>query len=254
MNNKFILTPYFLDQHLPKLQNITEPDWVLNTQPLPAGDQQLRMTALHEPIAKHVAESLRAGNRPVSIAGDCCATIAVAAGLQRAAIDYALFWFDAHGDFNTWETTPSDFLGGMPLAMLVGRGDQKMTRALGLQSLREDRVLLTDARDLDPEEKIALRESKVTHVPNVSGLLDDPITDLPIYIHFDVDILDPLEAPAMSYPAHGGPSVSELEQVFHLLERTREIVAVSVSTWNPDLEGSAQTQMVSKRLLDALGL
>ena len=138
--------------------------------------------------------------------------------------------------------------------MLVGRGDQKMTRALGLQSLREDRVLLTDARDLDPEEKIALRESKVTHVPNVSGLLDDPITDLPIYIHFDVDILDPLEAPAMSYPAPGGPSVSELEQVFHFLGRAKEIVAVSVSTWNPDLEGSVQTQKASRRLLDALGL
>jgi arginase len=62
----------------------------------------------------------------VSIAGDCVATMGVLAGLHDAGITPTLIWFDAHGDFNTWETTPSGFLGGMPLAMIVGRGEQTM--------------------------------------------------------------------------------------------------------------------------------
>ena len=59
-------------------------------------------------------------------------------------------WLVSHGDFNTWETTPSGFLGGMPLAMLTGRGDQRMLEAVGLDPLADNQVWLSDARDLDP--------------------------------------------------------------------------------------------------------
>jgi hypothetical protein len=64
--------------------------------------------------------------------------------------------------------------GGMPLAMLVGRGDQTMPEAVGLRCLDEDRVLLTDGRDLDPGENVALGESKIIHLPSVTSLLESP--------------------------------------------------------------------------------
>ncbi len=60
-------------------------------------------------------------------AGDCVASLGVAAGLQRAGIEPSVAWLDAHGDFNTWETTPSGFMGGMPLAVLAGLGDQSIS-------------------------------------------------------------------------------------------------------------------------------
>ncbi|NIS82127.1 MAG: hypothetical protein GTO14_18395 [Anaerolineales bacterium] len=93
------------------------------------------MSILHESLAARVAESVRDGSLTLSIAGDCCTTIGVLAGLQRADVSPLLVWFDAHGDFNTWDTTPSGFLGGMPLAMLAGIGDQTMPEAVGLRSI-----------------------------------------------------------------------------------------------------------------------
>jgi arginase len=83
----------------------------------------------------------------VSIAGDCCTSLGVAAGLLAAGIDPTLIWFDAHGDFNTWETTPSGFLGGMPLAMLAGRGEQTIVHGVGLKNLEESNIYLADARE-----------------------------------------------------------------------------------------------------------
>src|SRR3990172_3538297 len=180
MGDRFILTPYSLVEPLPALQTFSQPDWHLNLRELPESAQQVGMSMLHESLASKVAEALRSGDRPVSIAGDCCSVIGVAAGMQRAGIDPGLIWFDAHGDFNTWETTPSGFVGGMPLAMLVGRGEQTMPAAAGLRRLAEARIVLTDARDLDPGEADALRVSRVTHLPRVTDLLDFPIPDGPI--------------------------------------------------------------------------
>src|SRR5207253_8363034 len=118
MTNKFILTPFFLDQPRDALRTAAQPDWTLNVPALPEGETQTRMSAIYELLAQLVAQTIREGARPVSIAGDCCAALGVVAGLQRAGVNFNLLWFDAHGDFNTWETTPSGFLGGMPLAKL----------------------------------------------------------------------------------------------------------------------------------------
>lgn len=252
MEDRFILTPYFLDEPMHGLEPIAQPSWQINGQDLSNPEQQLRMAMLHEALAKMVAHHLKSGFRPVSIAGDCCSTIGVSAGLQRAGIEYSLIWLDAHGDFNTWETTPSGFLGGMPLAMLVGRGEQTMPEAVGLQKLAEERVLLVDGRDLDLAEKAALLESRVMRLGSVNDLIEHPLPDMPIYVHFDVDIIDPREAHAMNYPAPGGPSADELQEVFRYLARTGKVRAVSMSTWNPDLDQEGRTREVCMKSLETL--
>ncbi len=252
MENRFILTPYFLDEPMPGLEALAEPGWQINKQDLSEAEQQLRMARLYEALAAKVAENLTSGFRPISIAGDCCSTIGVAAGLQRAGIEFLLIWLDAHGDFNTWETTPSGFLGGMPLAMLVGRGEQTMPEEVGLLSLPEKRILLTDARDLDPEEKTALLESEIVRLTSVDDLIRHTLPELPIYLHLDVDIIDPGEAPAMNYLAPGGPSVDELQEAFRYLARTGNVKAVSMSSWNPELDSDERTREVCMSLLDTL--
>ena len=199
-----ILTPFFLDEPLPGLESLATSDWIVNKPKSLAGDKQHRMSVLHRQLAEFTAQSILMGNRPVSIAGDCCTTIGMLAGLQRAGIDPILIWFDAHGDFNTWETTPSGFLGGMPLAMLVGRGEQTMLKALQLVPLAEDRVILTDARDLDPGEKQLIEEANIIHLPDVKTLLDAMLPDGLLYVHIDMDIVNPAEAAAMNYLAAGG--------------------------------------------------
>ncbi|MEA3438886.1 MAG: arginase family protein [Chloroflexota bacterium] len=252
MLNQFILTPFFLDEPMPGLEVLMEHNWLMNKPHLPEGDPQKRMSVTHRVLSDFVEASICQGVCPVSVAGDCCTAIGVLAGLQRSGIEPYLMWFDAHGDFNTWDTTLSGFLGGMPLAMLVGRGEQRMPGSVGLQSIPEEDVLLTDARDLDPGEKIALESSKVFHVKDVEELFTFELPNRPIYVHFDTDVIDPGEAPAMNYTASNGPSSDALKAIFHHIAQTERIVAVSVSTWNPYLDGDGSTQAVCKGALEFL--
>lgn len=253
MKNRRILTPYFLDEPEPGLESLAESDWYLNKPDLPAGDARVRMAALYQGIVDFTAGAAAADERPLSIAGDCCTSIGVLAGLQRAGRHVTLIWFDAHGDFNTWETTPSDFLGGMPLAMIAGRGEQTLMEALEAQPLDERKLILTDGRDLDQQgERQALQDSSITHLKNPSALLERPLPPGALYVHFDTDILDPGEAPAMNYPAVGGPSAKELERVFRYLADSGRVAAVSMSSWNPQMDADHRTESVCMRLFEVL--
>ncbi len=249
MNNRIIITPFFLDQPRPALKDLAEADTRINEPDLPEGDAQERMIAVQRPLSELVKTAVHSGERPVSIAGDCCTTIGVLAGLQKAGMNPTLIWFDAHGDFNTWATSPSGFLGGMPLAMLLGRGEQRMGDGVGLEPLPESKVILTDARDLDPQEAKAVEDSMVLHLSDVSDLLDMPLPAGPLYIHFDVDVIDAAEAPAMSYLAPDGPSADTLAKVFDHLAASGQIAAVSVSSWTPELDEDGRSREVSMELL-----
>jgi len=252
MKNRHILTPYFLDQQEPGLQPLAQGDWYLNKPELPEGETQIRMGTLYQGIADFVADASAEGERPISIAGDCCTTIGVLAGLQRAGLDVTLIWFDAHGDFNTWETSPSGFLGGMPLAMITGRGEQTITGAVGLKSLDDHNVILTDGRDLDPGEREALERSSVTHLEDPLMLLERALPAGSLYVHFDTDILDPVEAPAMNYLAEGGPSSHQLARVFKYLADSSQVAAVSMSSWNPEMDKGGKTEQLCMRLFGTL--
>jgi arginase len=252
MNNRFIISPTCLDEAVPELESLAQPDWIVNKPSLPQCEKQVRMSVIHRHLAESVYEAVRAGERPVSIAGDCCSAIGVLAGLQWVGIDPALIWFDAHGDFNTWETSPSGFLGGMPLAMIVGRGEQIMIKAADLLPLSEDVVVLSDARSLDPFERKSLEKSAITHLKQPESLVKHTVPDKPLYVHFDTDIINPDKAPAMNYPAPGGPSASVLHYIFRQFPHKKRIVAVSMSTWNPKLDEEGNSKRVCMKLLQTL--
>ena len=185
-------------------------------------------------------------------AGDCLAAIGVLAGLQRAGIDPSLIWFDAHGDFHTWETTRSGFLGGMPLAMIVGRGEQTIVDGVGLAPLDERRVVLVGARDLDPGEDEAVAASALTVVPSVTDLIRWDLPPGALHVHVDLDIVDPREMPAHNYPAPGGPTLRDMEAVLARLAATGRVAAVSFSTWNPALPGADRAAAAGAALATAI--
>ena len=144
---------------------------------------------------------------PIVFANDCTSCLGMAKGL--ASQSPAVLWYDSHGDFNTPETTPSGFLGGMPLAALVGRGNQHLMQGLELQPISESDVIITDVRNLDPEEGEMLRASDVKIYETLDALHAAELPDRPVYIHFDTDVVDCAEMPAMSYPEPDGPSLQE---------------------------------------------
>jgi arginase len=174
------------------------------------------------------------------------------AGIQQVGHHPMLLWLDAHGDFNTPETSPSGFLGGMPLAMLVGRGDQTLMHAVGVTPFPESQVMLSDARDLDPAEGETLRASDVLHVPRASDIIDNPFLQGPLYVHFDVDIVRLDDVPAVGYPAKGGISADDLHAVFRYLARNGNIIAVSVASWDPQKDVDGKSRQVCMELLHTL--
>lgn len=250
--NAYILTPYFLDGFEEDMLPLVESGWQVVEPKLSADSQQERMVEIYAVLRDLVSQNLVAGKKPVCVAGDCCSTIGFLAGIQQAGIRPTLIWFDAHGDFNTWETTPSGFLGGMPLAMLVGMGEQLMVDGVGMATLPESKVILTDGRDLDPGERENLAGSTVKHYPEVADLLEAPLPNGPIWVHFDVDVLNLEELPAVSYPAEGGPSSIVLRQVFERLAESGQVVALSLSSWNPELDPDGRSRDLSLDLLSVL--
>jgi arginase len=250
MRASFISVPYFIGDHDSGLAEPADKTWRLLAPALPDGTPQERMGVLYRELAEAIAEVCFAGDLPAVVAGDCLSAIGVLAGLQRAGMSPVLIWFDAHGDFNTWETTPSGFLGGMPLAMLVGRGEQTIVQEVRLTPLPEPDVILVDARDLDPGEREAVRDSAVTHLPHVEDLPAYPLPDRPLYVHLDVDVVDPGEIPSVNYPARGGPSLATVGAVLHQLAETGQVVAVSLSAWTPKLDGDGTSRRASMRLLN----
>ncbi len=236
-----VSVPYFMGE---PLTGFAAPSPRLELDhPLPAGTPELRMGVLYDRLADCVATL----SEPVVYAGDCVSAIGVLAGLQRRSISPTLVWFDAHGDFNTWETTPSGFLGGMPLAMIVGRGDQSIVAATGLAPLPEERAVLVGARDLDPGEDLALASSSLAML-DVAGV-DEALGDgEPLYVHIDVDVVDPSDMPAVNYAAPAGPRIDDVASALRRLAASRRVVAWSFSCWNPALPGAERAAHATARL------
>jgi arginase len=203
------------------------------------------MASLYRELASVVAE----GPPPLVYAGDCLSVIGVLAGLQRRGIDPTLYWFDAHGDFHTWTTTGSGFLGGMPLAMITGRGEQTIVEAVGMRPLDDSRVVLVDARDLDDGEDTAVAASGIP-VKSIDDLVSGPPPPPgPIYVHVDVDVVNPQDLPAVNYPAQGGPSAASVKYAVDALASTGRVIAASVSSWNPALDGADRAAKATRSIM-----
>jgi arginase len=235
-----VSVPFFIGEPMPGF-DVPEPHSTLDPD-LPSDRPTERMAVLYDQLATLVAEEAN----PVVYAGDCLSIMGVAGGLQRRGIDPTVLFFDAHGDFHTWETTPSSFLGGMPLAMLTGRGEQTIVDNVGVRPIDDDRVWLIDGRDLDPGEDEAVATSGIHRVSVEEITANPPPGDL--YVHVDVDVIDPIDMPGVNYPAPGGPSANTVARAVAALHATGRVAALSFSSWNPALEGADIAAAATRRI------
>ena len=248
-----ILTPTLLDRPVPDLDHVAERGgWSLNAPPLPDGDEMTRTGVVLAALADAVEGADRAGQRPVALGGDCCQPIAVMAGLARAGIRPLLLWLDAHGDFNTHATTISGFVGGMPLAMLTGRGRLDLLRRVRLEPMPDRDVVLSDARNLDPAEAELLAASAVTRATSIDEAIALLPPDRPVYVHVDVDVVDGTDLPQTLYPVPEGPSAADVSRALAHLRDTRDVVAVSMTAWSPALDANGTAAEYCLGLLDTL--
>jgi arginase len=234
-----IQVPYHLDEYLPDLDVPLPPDVVL-TPDLPGGDVWGRLGALYSSLAAVVAGEAGRGARPVVMSGDCTTALGTVSGLQRAGIEAGIVWFDAHGDVQTLETTTSGYLGGLPLRLLVGYRPELIAARLGLRAVPERQVTLVGARDLDPPEVSYLAGAQIRRC-EVGEVDAAGLPGGPLYVHLDLDVIDPAQLPGLRFPAPGGPSPAQVAGALDVLLGTGRVAAIGVAcTWYPGHSAAAQ--------------
>jgi arginase len=180
---------------------------------------------------------------PIVLGGDCLVAIAVLAAAQsRTAVAY----FDAHGDFNDEEISPSGYLPGMPLAAVSGRSLSSVTTGVGLTRFVDaSDITLLGVRDLDPKERAVLDGLPVKQLqPSVVGAFNPAA--LPTYLHVDLDVLDPSVAPAVTHPAPGGLGV---ETVITAARKIATLAFMSVTTLVGDRDPDKRTTEAAMTLI-----
>jgi arginase len=232
----------------------------VETVAIAASDEprEARLGRLLAVLAAAVAQVRASGRFPLILGGDCMVALGVLGGLGDAA-HTGIIWLDAHGDFNTAETTISGYLGGMPLAGAVGRGLDALREACRLAPIAERNVVLFDARDLDPLEERALAGSSVVMLRNARAgdalELDRAIQAVgslaQVYLHVDIDILDPAEALGVDYPAARGQSLAQLQAIVRQAIGLGNIAAMSVTAVNPEKDIDGRTVQAALAVIDA---
>ena len=168
-------------------------------------------------LARRLARSVRsariAGHFPLVLSGNCNTAVGTLSGLTPDR--RATFWFDAHGDCNTPDTTTSGFLDGMGLAMTMGLCWHHLLATVpGFQPAAAEATFLMGARDLDRPEAALLQDSAITAIPagqipeQLPGLLERaPLADTLGYLHLDVDVLGirPSDTRTTCRPPLGSP-------------------------------------------------
>jgi len=225
-----IRVPFHLDGHLPDLRVPLDTGPEVRPE-LPTGSVWERLAVLHGAVADEVAATAAAGGVPLVASGCCTTALGTVAGLQRGGVDPAVVWFDAHGDVQTPQTSTSGYPGGMPLRQLVGGSERTGPQRLGLRPVDERDVVLVDARDLDPAEAEFLAGSAIRRT-DVPGLGDLALPERPIYLHLDLDVLDPDAVPGVMYPVAGGPSADAVRAALRSVLDTGRVAAVGLAcTW-----------------------
>jgi arginase len=172
-------------------------------------------------------------DRPLVLGGCCCTHVGAVEGLAARHERLALIWFDAHGDLNTPESSPTGNLWGMPLRMILDGG-----------AVDPERTALIGARNLDPPEEDYLARTPVRRTA-AEALADVDC----VYIAFDLDVLDPGEArPFMPEP--DGLTLDEAEAQLRQIAGSARVVGAGFTAATPDPGNVA----VIQRLAAALGL
>ena len=176
-----------------------------------------------------IDDALEAGKTPLLLAADCSIALTTLPAALRRRPEARVLWLDAHGDYNAPGTTASGYLGGMGLAGACGEWDA----GLG-DTVAPERIVLAGIRDLDPGERESLEGSAATVIgaSTIETLVavKNALDGAPVFIHLDLDVLDPEHFPA-AVPAPGGLHPDKLYDLIDSVLEDSELVGVEVTAF-----------------------
>lgn len=219
---------------------------------------------LSEALALRVSAILGLGRFPLVLGGDHSIAIGTIAGLSMHFKRLGILWFDAHSDLNTAETSPSGNIHGMSLAVSLGLGTERLTKLLGrCPKVRPEHIVIVGARDLDAGERQLIRQLGIRCYTmqdidrhGIAKVLKQAIRQLQgtdgVHVSFDIDSVDPIEAPGTGTPVRGGMSYREAHYAMELLQESGFVTSVEMVEVNPSLESEERTARLASGLLCSL--
>lgn len=204
-------------------------------------------------LAERVAEARENNRFPLILSGNCGATVGALAG--AGAKPLGLIWFDAHGEFNTPETTTSGFLDGMGLAVATGLCWKNLAASIpNFHPISAKRIMLVGGRDFDPGERERLEQAGVMVVDcatieqtSMEDALGAPLSILSfaveeVHLHIDLDALNPEEAPANGFVTEEiGLGVQQLRKAIALIKEKAKITSTTIASFDPASDPQGKT-------------
>lgn len=209
-------------------------------------------------LATRVREARAEGEFAVVLSGNCNAALGTLAGL--GCEETGILWFDAHGEFNTPETSTSGFLDGMGLAIATGRCWRRMAEAIpGYVAIAPEAMLLAGVRELESAERTSLEAAGVRMLrpEEVNGRVFPAAVQTlagmrpQAYVHLDMDALDASEGRANRWAGSGGLSTDQMENAVASAREHLAIAGIGIASYDPavDTEGK-----VSRIIADLIRL
>jgi arginase len=200
-------------------------------------------------VAEQVRECRREGRFPLVLSGNCNAAVGTVSGCGCA--DTSLVWFDAHGEATTPDTTTSGFLDGMGISTLTGRCWRNLASSIpGFEPVAGERIVLVGARDLEPSEEVLLQEAGVRRVRRAEDLRDAAAAANGMYVHFDLDVLDPAEAVANQWVSPGGLTVDSIASSVKALGHRMH--AVGFASYDPEADRDGKAGRAAARIVEPI--
>ncbi|MEO8662507.1 MAG: arginase [Bryobacteraceae bacterium] len=241
------------------------PDGPANAKYLP------QIAATCEQLAAQVETAISSDKFPIVIGGDhsvAAGTVAgVASRFHRDGQTIGLIWIDAHADMNTPSSSPSGNVHGMPLACIIGKGPKELTDIGGFApKVDPHNVAIVGLRDVDDKEKAHVHKTGVRGFTmrdiderGMRAVMEDAIRIATagtegFHLSFDMDSVDPDEAPGVGTPVRGGITYREAHLAMEIISDSGKLVSMEVVEVNPVLDVSNRTALLAVELImSALG-
>lgn len=225
----------------------------------------LEVVDANEKLSKVVDEQVQKHRFPLVLGGDHSIAIGTIAGVSQHYENLGVIWYDAHGDINTVETSPSGNIHGMSLAVSLGYGHRKLTEIMGAHpKVKPENVVLIGVRDLDEGEKELLRKLNIKvytmHEIDRIGMtqvMKETIEYLEertdgVHLSFDLDGINPSEAPGVGTPVIGGVTYRESHLAMEMLAESNIITSAEFVEVNPMLDDKSKTATLTVALVGSL--
>lgn len=219
----------------------------------------------NQTLAQLVKEQVEKEYFPLVLGGDHSIAIGSIAGVSNHYSDLGVIWYDAHGDINTVETSPSGNIHGMPLAVNLGLGHPKLTTILSKHpKVKPENIVLIGIRDLDVGERQLIKDLNIKiytmHEIDRLGMpkvMEETIHYLKertdgVHLSFDLDGIDPSEAPGVGTPVIGGATYRESHLAMEMLAESELITSAEFVEVNPMLDDKNKTAILTVALIGSL--